>query len=307
MHADRLTIHAPAKLNLALSVGPPGPPQGYHPIASWFCCIDLLDDLSLRRLPAGAASVHALAWADDAPRPSPIDWPVERDLAVRAHRALEAHVGGALPLELRLVKRIPVGGGLGGGSSDAAAMLRAVDRLFDLGLNGGTLGRIGASLGSDVPFFLDVETPVEAPARPALVEGLGERLTRVGPLPRGSCAVLVLPPFGCPTGQVYRAFDSAPARLDAERVRRLIGAASARPVDCSGELFNDLAEPACRVEPRLAELLGRLRAGLGVPVHVTGSGSTVFCLAKDPAGAAALARRAEAMAPGCAVAEVALI
>ncbi|MBL8990350.1 MAG: hypothetical protein JNJ48_02085 [Phycisphaerae bacterium] len=307
MPLDRLHTRAHAKINLALSVGPASPPQGYHPIASWFCCIDLCDELSLRRLPEGAPSVHAIGWAADAPRPSPIDWPAERDLAVRAHRALEAHAGRPLPLELKLDKRIPVGGGLGGGSSDGAAMLGAVDRLFDLRLGVPTLARLGASLGSDVPFFLDDGGGLGAPARPALVEGFGERLERLSPPAPGGWAVLVIPPFGCPTGPVYRAYDAAPTRLDAQRIRDLIGRSRGAPVDRSAELFNDLAEPAARVEPRLAELQRRLRLGLDLPVHVTGSGSTLFALAASGRDAADLARRATDLAPEAVVVRAALI
>src|SRR6185295_18407432 len=123
-------------VNLALSVGPPlpagDPRAGMHPIASWMHAIDLCDEVWITRLVTGASRLD-IAWADDAPRPSPIDWPSEKDLAFRAHRLLEGDTGRALPAAIRIAKRIPVGGGLGGGSSDAAATLLALNDLFALG------------------------------------------------------------------------------------------------------------------------------------------------------------------------------
>lgn len=269
-----------AKVNLALAVGPPipagRPGAGYHPIASWMHAIDLFDEVTARRLPDGAASVYRVAWAAGAPRPSPIDWPVERDLGARAHRALEDAAGRPLPVELTATKRIPVGGGLGGGSSDAGAALILLDALFGLGLGRERLGAIGLSLGSDVPYFVD-----GAPPRPALVTGLGERIERT----RQAVAelVLLLPAFGCATGPVYRDFDaSPPTRLREAPVRAL--AATARVADAA--LFNDLSSAAERVEPRLAELRRRAHAAAGVPVHMTGSGSTLFVPVSPGAGAA---------------------
>jgi 4-diphosphocytidyl-2-C-methyl-D-erythritol kinase len=162
-------ILAPAKVNLALAVGPPGS-GGMHPISSWMLAVNLCDELLVTRLPDDRLSRYAILWHDEAPRRSDIDWSITRDLAVRAHHALEAHVGRRLPVQLRMDKRIPVGGGLGGGSADAAAMLRAVDALFELGLPDGDLEAIAATLGSDVPFLLHGGS--------AIVGGLGEQLER---------------------------------------------------------------------------------------------------------------------------------
>src|SRR5262249_32688294 len=106
----------------------------------------------------GSHSRHVVRWASDAPRTSHIDWPIEKDLAVRAHRLLEQHAGRPLPLQMTLDKRIPIGGGLGGGSSDAAAMLMAANELFSLGLSPHALASLSTSLGSDIAFFIDEET-----------------------------------------------------------------------------------------------------------------------------------------------------
>lgn len=315
-----LTLPAHAKINLALSVGPAAPPKGYHPIASWFAAISLHDTVTLTRLDEGSPSLHVIRWATSAdgapaPRPTPIDWPIEKDLAVRAHRLLESHIGRALPVHLELIKRTPVGGGLGGGSSDAASTLVGLNRLFALRLAPGELARLSTALGSDIAFFIDEDAtrtaavdpassddpaPASAP-RPALVTGFGERIERTR-APLITDLLLLLPPFGSPTGPVYAAFDALPPRtLNEQRVRALVD--GCLPIG-SGRLdpallFNDLAAPACAVEPRLGDLLARLRPLWPHVVHVTGSGSTMFVIPdpKTPIALADLAARAEALAP----------
>src|SRR4051794_7506089 len=112
-------VRAYAKVNLALSVGPPnpqrGPGAGYHPISSWMHAIDLFDDVEVEPLPPGAKDQYDIRWTPSAPVRSIVDWPLDRDLAVRAHRLIQKHTGRRLPVSLALTKRIPVGAGLGGG------------------------------------------------------------------------------------------------------------------------------------------------------------------------------------------------
>ncbi|MCA9283450.1 MAG: hypothetical protein KDA30_15595, partial [Phycisphaerales bacterium] len=185
---DRRTIttNAPAKINLALAVDKPRS-DGMHPIASWMTPIDLADDLTITRLEDDRLSRYAIVWHDDAPVPSTIDWSITADLAVRAHMALEQHVDRKLPVQMKLEKRIPVGGGLGGGSSNAAGMLLAVNELFDLELPREELINIAINLGSDVPFFLARSA--------ATIEDMGQI---VSPTPSVACdMVLVMPNFGC--------------------------------------------------------------------------------------------------------------
>jgi 4-diphosphocytidyl-2-C-methyl-D-erythritol kinase len=284
-------LHCPAKLNLALAVGGPlgpeaGARRGFHPICSWFVAVSLGDDLELARRPEhdGPESHYQITWAHDAPRPSPIDWPIEKDLAVRAHRLLEHHAGKPLPIDAHLRKRIPVGGGLGGGSSDAAGMIRGVNALFDLRLDEHTQHAIAMQLGSDVAFFLDA---AETNPRPAIVSGLGEELRRVDRVP--AWVVLIAPAFGCPTGNVYRTFDSAlPPRFKQDEIYALVESSLTRGRIDPLALFNDLARPAEAVAPELAPLRQRCSARTGKPVHITGSGSTMFILeASEPAAQAA--------------------
>ncbi len=269
-----------AKLNLALSVGPPGVDR-MHPIASWMVTIDLADELTVTRLAPESLSRYAILWHEDARRTSEIDWSVTKDLAVRAHLALEQHTGRDLPVQMLLRKRIPVGAGLGGGSANAAAMLRVANRLFDLGLTTADLIEIASGLGSDVPFLVVGGS--------AVVEGLGDRVVPTRPV-EDAHFVLVFPEEACPTGRVYAAFDDLLARkthagVQSERVRELAEAGRLRHEAC----FNDLTDAALRVAPSLSRLRCEIGAIAERDVHLSGSGSTLFVPCDDAMHAEALA------------------
>ena len=329
-----LSLPAYAKLNLCLAVAPPEPadgPQGparagWHRIASWMSCIDLHDDVTIERLPEGADSAYDIAWAADAPKPprtarspvvapggppaaAPVDWPLDKDLAVRAHRALEARAARPLPARVTVRKRTPTGGGLGGGSSDAASVLIALHALFAselaaAGVTAADVRAVGQRLGSDVGFFLDEDllaqaaihvartraeglaSPrLDAAPRPAIVEGFGERVERVARVP--SDVLLVIPPVECPTPAVYRAFDAAPhprPGVAPERLADAVRAAHAQSlaagVVLDRALFNDLAPAASAVAPSLRDLADAFAncAASAPPLHLTGSGSCHFLL-----------------------------
>lgn len=295
-----ISVRAHAKLNLALWVGAPveapgSLAHGYHPICSWFHCVDLCDRVTLTRLDA-APSAHEIGWVRPDGGIDGVEWSIEDDLCVRAHRALEARAGRELPCRVVARKSIPAGGGLGGGSSDAAAVLMGLDALFGLGLGEDGLREVAMTLGSDIAFFIDAGIAGgDEPPRPAIVGGMGERIERLARPHAGTQITLIFPPFGCGTGAVYRAFDAGLAdRADTdengpERVRELAGAGS---IDAE-RLFNDLAPAAEAVEGRLADLRRALTDGLGRPVLVSGSGSTLFVI--GPVDRARLG----ALAPGC--------
>ncbi len=268
LSAMAITAQPPAKLNLALAVGPPDG-RGMHPICSLMVTVSLCDDLMVTRLADSRLSRYAIRWHADAPRRRPIDWPTTSDLAVRAHLELERHVGRPFPIQMKLEKRIPVRGGLGGGSSDAAATLRVVNELFELGLADDELLGIAAGLGSDVPFFVTGGS--------AIVHGFGEQvqtLDHTHPLD----AVVVFPDTACPTAEVYGAFDrlAGAAVLRADLVHTL-ASGPVRP----DAVFNDLAAAALDVVPALAEPLGQLTELAERPAHVAGSGSSLFVLCDD--------------------------
>jgi len=279
--------YAPAKLNLALSVGPRDD-TGRHPICSWMVTVNLVDELHITRLEDDRLSRYAVLWHADARRRTEIDWSVTRDLAVRAHLKLEEKIGRAMPVQMKLEKRIPVGGGLGGGSSDAAAMLRAVNQLFDLGLTSTELTAIGAELGSDVPFFVQGGS--------AIVRGSGETIEPHAQTP-DLHAVVVMPETPCDTASVYQQFDALAAEhmtspaLRETNVKQLAEQSGVTPNPEA--LFNDLADPAMRLANELIELRKQLSELADRPAQLTGSGSSLFVLCDDALHAEALAQAVE--------------
>ncbi len=294
-----LSLSAPAKINLALAVSPPepagSPKPGWHRIASWMVCVDLCDDLELRAI--SGPSRFSVRWADDAPRPTPIDWPIEKDLIFKAHALLEQAVGRSLPVEATLSKRTPVGGGLGGGSSDAAAMLRGLNRLFGLGLDRAALSGIAGKLGSDIAFFIDDDVMSDV-ARPALVSGFGDVIERVA-CPEED-VILVAPDFGCPTPDVYRAFDGLnPGPMREDAVRELIARAEETGEIPITDLFNDLSAAACAVRPGLTKIMREALPGTQIPIHITGSGSTLFVPFNVPDEPEAINRVADLIEQTC--------
>lgn len=250
-------LRAPAKINLCLHVRPPRE-DGFHPLDSIVARVTLCDEIELTTREEDRLVLAC---------PGLVDCPPERNLAYRAaeliRRETDSNDAG---LNIRLTKRIPPGAGLGGGSSDAAAVLLGCNELWQLGLSPGELAGLGERLGSDVPLFLG------PPA--SRITGRGERVQPVD-LPDFH-VVLVLPDLSCSTAEVYREFD----RLG------VTGTPQTDPADLIGppsgwrdRLVNDLAEPACRVCPELGELREKLSAAVGLPIHVTGSGSGLFVLA----------------------------
>jgi 4-diphosphocytidyl-2-C-methyl-D-erythritol kinase len=276
-----VTVLAPAKLNLALAVGAPRA-DGMHPICSWMVTVDLCDELEVTRLPEDRFSRYAILWHEEARKRGEIDWSITKDLAVRAHLALEAHVGRRLPVQLKLEKRIPLGGGLGGGSADAGAMLRALNTLFELELPVETLAGIGAELGSDVPFMVHGGS--------ATVEDLGGTVRRHEAMP-DLHGVIVFPRLACATPAVYRAFDEIDAASsDHARVHGL--APESGVVPDPDALFNDLTPAALAVVPALGEIIAKLTSIAERPALLSGSGSSIFVLCDDALHAEHLANAA---------------
>lgn len=189
---DALDLDARAKVNLRLRIFP-ADAGGYHPIETAFCRISLRDRVRLRRARRGVR----LSVSGDAPRG-------RGNLAVRAAEAFLREVPELGGVEIELVKAIPAAAGLGGGSSDAAAVLRGLNRLAGDPLPGERLLAIGAALGADVPFFV-----LDAPL--AYGWGRGDRLEPLGPLPPVP-ALVVRPPIALSTAEAYRAWDAWASR-----------------------------------------------------------------------------------------------
>ncbi len=267
-----LRLAAAGKINLTLRVGPRRS-DGFHEIESLLVPIDLCDEVVLTLRDDGR-----LMLVCDAAR-LPAD---DRNLALRAARILRAHLAEpGLGAHILLRKRIPAGAGLGGGSADAAAVLRGLCRLWGRALRADVLMRLGASVGSDVPALLF--------GGPVIARGRGERVQRADGLPEAQ-AVVMLPPLACRTAEVYAAFDALPpppARPPAAEILGQAGDAAALLTAC----YNDLEPAAMRVCPQLGRLRARAEDLLGQPVRLSGSGSALFTLAATREQAVAAAAR----------------
>jgi 4-diphosphocytidyl-2-C-methyl-D-erythritol kinase len=249
---------APAKLNLFLHVVGRRA-DGYHCLQTLFRFLDYGD--SLRFSPCSDAQI-TLA------RPLPSVLP-EQDLCVRAARLLQRESGCKQGARITLTKRIPLGGGLGGGSSDAATTLIALNHLWQLRLPRHRLQAMALQLGADVPAFVLGQN--------AFAEGVGEQLTPMR-LP-DACYLLVFPPVAVPTARIF-------AHPDLCRDTPRMSPADWRP----GGGHNDLEPVACLLYPQIAEQLALLRQ-YAPDARMSGSGATLFAECPDKSAALALARK----------------
>jgi 4-diphosphocytidyl-2-C-methyl-D-erythritol kinase len=314
-------LYPAAKINLHLRVGPLSS-DGFHPLLSWFATVGLFDNLTISpaqgndlvfacsdpRIPSDRRNLVVRAaellrstgaqpgigpggeLADSSRRTSASDSsgcvesgasgppPVSGPSKVAA--PLVANVLAGVRLEL--TKRIPSGGGLGGGSSDAAAALIGLNRFWNLGFSTGQLADLGGRLGSDVPFFFFGPSSV-CTGRGQIVQPIGR--------PRAKWAVLIFPDLAMPTPAVYRKFDemklgdrsfvSGPPDWDAWT--RLPA------MELLPKLVNDLEPPAFALSISLARLRDEVERSARRIIRMSGSGSTLFTLCDDKAEAHALA------------------
>jgi 4-diphosphocytidyl-2-C-methyl-D-erythritol kinase len=245
-----------AKLNLVLHVGRPRA-DGLHPLCSIFASIDLADEVQVR---AGGAGAHA-----DAVDCPGVDGP---NLAEAAVAAFRSRVPSLPALSVRIDKRIPVAAGLGGGSADAAAVLRAANRIAEASLSNDALRQIAAGIGSDVPSQVE--------PRHALVQGVGEIVEGVALPPLG--VVLIAQREGLSTAAVYAQLDlmkSWREQLDPQPLNDFVRSPDPAVLD------NDLQPAAMALRPELALALDRLRAAGALGTLVSGSGPTCFGLFAD--------------------------
>jgi len=244
-----LTCPAPAKLNLFLHVVGRRA-DGYHLLQTLFRFIDLSDTLQFTLREDG--EVRRVNTLDGVP--------AEQDLCVRAARLLQRECACPLGVDISLEKRIPMGGGLGGGSSDAATTLLALNKLWKLGLSRERLMQLGLALGADVPVFIFGEN--------AFAEGVGERLQTFA-LPEAWYVVL-FPPVHVPTAQVF-SHPELTRNTNSITIRALpIG----QRFSTVGWLGNDLQSIVCKLYPTVAQHLAIL--GHFAPALMTGSGACVF-------------------------------
>jgi 4-diphosphocytidyl-2-C-methyl-D-erythritol kinase len=284
-----IRVAAPAKINLDLLVGPRRA-DGYHPLDSVVAKVTLYDEITLTPRADGQITLTCRD-ADCGPAEMNLAYQAAKLLAdeMRKNRDLADGV------DIALVKHIPPGKGLGGGSSDAAAVLAGLDQLWRLDTPPDRLTELAATLGSDVPLFLG------PPA--ARMTGRGEKLSHLAV--HSFAAVLHMPLFTCATADVYRAFDSlpdartgGPGSARAMPTREAIDLAAHPPSAWRGRLANDLTIAAEAVNPQLRGTMEMLRDCTGQPVHMTGSGSAMFILCDNAYKARAITRRLPANLPG---------
>jgi 4-diphosphocytidyl-2-C-methyl-D-erythritol kinase len=264
---DSLVVAAPAKLNLFLEVLRKRP-DGYHDLESLMVAVDLFDTLEVRAATSGIISL-------DCDPPGLPTGP--ENLVVKAARVLRDRAGRPeLGAAIRLTKRIPTQAGLAGGSSDAALALLALNEIWKLAQTRDELAAMGASIGSDVAFFLS------PPA--AWCTGRGEVVTPE-PVPSGRPLdfVLVCPPVGLGTPEVYRALTVPAAPVPGNALRTAVRAGDAAAVGRS--MFNRLEEPAFTLAPPVKQARDRLAALAPCGARMSGSGSAVFavCRSRDEA------------------------
>lgn len=295
-------IRAPAKVNLSLLVGPPCE-DGYHRLSTVFVPLSLADEIEVDLEVGPRADTPGTSRSLEVVSPGIAQ---EENLVTRAVRAVEDVTAWAFSGRLTVRKNIPMGAGLGGGSSDAAVALRAAaEMVAETGgpsLSQVELHRIARSLGADVPFFLD--------PRPALAAGVGDLLEplELPPLP----LALLLPKRELSTAEVYRTFDGvgsreSPARFEerrlrAERAWRALSAVWASggldPVavrsELAGLLYNDLEISSLHLVPELASDRADLDADGVLGVLMSGSGPTLFGLCSTMQAAEAVVSKLRA-------------
>jgi 4-diphosphocytidyl-2-C-methyl-D-erythritol kinase len=271
-----LRVPAPAKINLFLHVGERRA-DGYHALESLVCFAAIGDELRL-------APAEALTLSIEGPFARELESNAD-NLILKAARALALRTGCRAGAALTLVKNLPVASGIGGGSADAAAVLRGLSKLWNLGLEDSRLHEIALSLGSDVPVCLK--------SVPALMEGRGERVTAVGALPLAPM-LLVNPGVAVSTAEVFRRLGrTASDRLEAAPAPPGSGwgGGSLPPalLDYLARTRNDLETPAREGVPAIGTVLDALARRGAALARMCGSGATCYALFADDAAAAKVA------------------
>jgi 4-diphosphocytidyl-2-C-methyl-D-erythritol kinase len=280
MTPEALDLAAHAKINLYLKIlGTRS--DGFHEIESLICPIELHDRI---RIAAAGHGIRVHCRGLEEPLPE------EKNLAYKAAALFVERVGIKSGVDIRLEKNIPSGAGLGGGSSDAAAVLVGMDRLFGGGAGRGTLLEMASKLGSDVPFFIT--------GKPAWVRGRGEIVEPVAEPPEMKAIVLVKPPFGVSTVWAYRAWDERQKAVNSSLTGQGGSAKSIAPLPpgrvAQEWLFNSFEACVFDAHPGLKAVRTALLELGAEGALMSGSGSTVFGVfaGMERAGEAAGALRA---------------
>jgi 4-diphosphocytidyl-2-C-methyl-D-erythritol kinase len=283
--ARTVRVKAPGKVNVSLDVGPLRP-DGYHSVASVYLAVSLYEEVAATSTPTPGitVSISPASTLDLDGVDIPLD---ENNLAYKAAAMMAEVSEHATGVHLEITKRVPVAGGMGGGSADAAATLLACDALWDSGLSRDELAHLAAELGADVPFSLlggtAVGLGVGDDLSPALVKAQTDW-------------VLVAADYGLPTPEVFRTLDRLREAegLDADEPTavdpKVLQALRSGDADAlSRVLVNDLQRASIELAPGLRATLGRGEALGALAGIVSGSGPTVALLTHNPVAAESLA------------------
>jgi 4-diphosphocytidyl-2-C-methyl-D-erythritol kinase len=285
---QKLTAQTPAKINWFLNIIGTRD-DGYHAIESLMQCVSLYDTIEFQH-------------ASDISVETELDVPLSDNLVYRAASLLKHHASYRSGAEIRLKKEIPVGAGLGGGSSDAACTLSSLNRLWGLGLDQKDLRALASQIGSDVPFFLNGPS--------AFVEGRGERITPLA-LRSSLTLLLVKPPQSVSTAWAYASFDKGEGNHALSETDISPGTSELTKKHVDIKLFcqalegkdfaflerlivNDLEALVCERYPAVREIRHRLKAMGATAASMSGSGSAVFGVFADRGSAE---KAAGAMSP----------
>ncbi len=282
--ADRVEIQAPAKLNLFLEILAKRP-DGFHEIETLMSPIGLYDSLSFLatesaeiRLDAGWAAGLALGDSTEIEALGDLP-PPEKNIVYKAAALLQQRSGCGRGAEIRLIKRIPSAAGLGGASSDAAAVLVAANIAWELDFSRERLAELAAELGSDIPFFLGNGS--------AICRGRGERIEEVGPIHLH--VVVVRPPVGLSTPQVYK--HCRPAGTPGCVHALQSGLRRGNWQEIQSALVNRLEEPAAQLTPWIGRLRKEFENAGCIAQQMSGSGSSYFGICENARHARRVASR----------------
>ncbi|MFZ5817525.1 MAG: 4-(cytidine 5'-diphospho)-2-C-methyl-D-erythritol kinase [Bacillota bacterium] len=265
---ERLQLPSYAKVNLTLDVLEKRPEDGYHYVRTVMLPISLSDQVCMEW------SEHLSLTCSP-----PIPGAPEENLAFRAAALLRQVTGYRGGAAIHIDKVIPVAGGLAGGSTNAAAVLTGLNRLWGTGLSTEQLVQLAIRLGSDVPFFV--------PSRPALVEGIGERLTPVR-VARPFWMVIATPAVPKSTGHVFKLFDEL-QEVERPRTEAMLAALATGDLqEIAGSLGNVFEQVMLPRHPEIGELKRRMLEGGALGALMSGAGPTVFGIVRDPEAGEAL-------------------
>ncbi len=262
-----ITVEAPAKINIGLKVFPRRA-DGYHDISSIFTTVSLSDTLYVEPI---AAKNTCIIECDQ------MQLPAENTIT-KAYKAFCVLTGIKEGVRVKLTKRIPAGGGLGGGSSDSSSFIQSVDTLFGTQLSHSALSSIAGEVGSDVYFFTEAllakKMNPELQSFAALVEGRGERVTPI-PVRKDFSVVLVFPSVSVSTKEAYALVDETAKSRNILEGSDSLTEMFQRPIR-NWFFFNDFTTCVSERYPEIADAMEALRSSGADFVDMSGSGSTVF-------------------------------